>query len=55
MPDIQEQDLELGYECHDCGEVYPPGGNFEACTKEGHYVGKIQACSLPIAPSASKS
>ncbi|MDA0797324.1 MAG: hypothetical protein O2826_03735 [Chloroflexi bacterium] len=57
MPDAHstahEEDNDLGYECHDCGEVYAPGASFKACTDDGHYVGKIQACALPIAAPAS--
>lgn len=57
MPDNQrtahEEDVDLGYECHDCGEVFAPGASFEACTTDGHYVGKIQACALPITTPVS--
>jgi hypothetical protein len=55
MSGIQEQNLEIGYECHDCGEVYPPGRDFRSCTTEGHYVGKIETCSLPSHAPGSKS
>jgi hypothetical protein len=41
----------LGYECHDCGEIFAPGSSTADCVEQGHYVGPIQACALPsIAP-----
>jgi hypothetical protein len=49
MTETQEHYSGVGYECHDCGEVYPIGASIEACTKEGHYVGMIKECSLPAA------
>jgi hypothetical protein len=53
QPSSLEEDIDLGYECHDCGEVYAPGASFEACTNDGHYVGKLQACALPFVTPAS--
>ena len=34
-------------ECHDCGEVYPPGVSAAPCAGQGHYVGPVVACELP--------
>jgi len=28
---------DLGFECHDCGEVYAPGADMSACINDGHY------------------
>jgi hypothetical protein len=53
-PDIQKEELDLGYECHDCGEIYAPGASFNACTNAGHYVGKIETCALPFITPATK-
>ena len=38
-------------ECHDCGEVYPPGVSAALCVGQGHYVGPVAACELPAHPS----
>ncbi len=54
MPGTQQEETGLGYECHDCGEVYTPGENFAACTNDGHYVGPIQACVLPFMTPTTK-
>ena len=57
MPDIQniqDEELDLGHECHDCGEIYAPGANFGACTNAGHYVGKLEACALPLIAPVSE-
>ena len=40
-------EVEYGWECHDCGQVYPPGASTIDCVKQGHYVGPIAACELP--------
>ena len=37
----------LGYECHDCGETYPPGAGAAACVEQGHHVGPVVECELP--------
>ena len=37
-------------ECHDCGEVYPPGVSAAPCVDQGHYVGPAAACELPARP-----
>ena len=42
-------------ECHDCGEVYPPGVSAAPCVGQGHYVGPVAACELPARPSHSRS
>ena len=49
MSDASEQEVDLGYECHDCGEVYAPGANTSACVDQGHYVGPLASCALPVA------
>lgn len=46
--ETQGGDVEYGWECHDCGEVYPPGVSTIECIKQGHYVGPIAACELPL-------
>ena len=40
----------LALECHDCGEVYPPGVSAAPCVGQGHYVGPVAACELPARP-----
>lgn len=47
-------ELDLGYECHDCGEIYAPGASYQACIDDGHYVGKIEACALPFITPAKQ-
>jgi hypothetical protein len=54
MANANEEELDLGYECHDCGEVYAAGASFQACIDDGHYVGKIQACALPFITPANR-
>jgi hypothetical protein len=39
---------QYGWECHDCGEVYTPNTNTTDCLEQGHYVGPISACELPL-------
>ncbi len=41
-------EVEYGWECHDCGEVYPPGASTADCVDRGHCVGPIDACELPL-------
>ncbi|MDA1035432.1 MAG: hypothetical protein O3B65_00955 [Chloroflexi bacterium] len=40
--------VEYGWECHDCGEVYAPSASTADCVEQGHYVGPIAACELPL-------
>ena len=37
-------EVEYGWECHACGEVYPPGDSTADCVDRVHYVGPIDAC-----------
>ena len=41
-------EAEYGWECHDCGEVYAPGASVADCVEQGHYIGPIAACELPL-------
>ena len=37
---------DLGFECHDCGEVFAPGVSTAPCVGQGHYVGPILDCPV---------
>jgi hypothetical protein len=46
---------DLGYECHDCGERYAPGADISPCANDGHYVGPLVECAIPVAKPLSQA
>jgi hypothetical protein len=50
MTESKAPSAPLGFECHDCGEIYPPGVSTAPCVDERHDVGPFVACDLPDAP-----